>query len=68
MAKRNLRVAKWLGTVPSVGICTLCNREFDVPLTAMRRVADAQESLRKQFTEHKCAELASDTVNPTDKT
>jgi hypothetical protein len=54
MAKRNLRVVKWLGTVPAIGVCTLCNREFKVPMTAMKRVADAQESLRIQFAEHKC--------------
>jgi hypothetical protein len=54
MAKRNLRVVKWLGTVPAIGVCTLCNREFKVPMTAMKRVADAQESLRVQFAEHKC--------------
>ena len=27
---------------------------FTVPLPAIKRVADAQESLRVQFTEHKC--------------
>jgi hypothetical protein len=52
--KRNLRVAKWLGTIPAIGVCTFCNREFKVPLNAMKRVADAQESLRLQFTAHKC--------------
>jgi hypothetical protein len=54
MPKRNLRVVKWLGTVPAIGLCTDCNRQFKVPMTAMRRVADAQESLRLQFSEHKC--------------
>jgi hypothetical protein len=54
MAKRNLRVVKWVGTVPAIGVCTLCNRQFKVPLTSMKRVADAQESLRVQFTEHNC--------------
>ena len=54
MTKRNLRVVKWLATVPVVGVCTLCSREFKVPMTAMKRVADAQESLRLQFAEHKC--------------
>jgi hypothetical protein len=54
MAKRNLRVVKWVRTVPSIGICTLCSSQFKVPATAMKRVADAQESLRVQFTEHKC--------------
>ena len=52
--KRNLRVVKSIGQVPAIGVCTFCNREFKVPLTAMNRVADAQESLRLQFTEHKC--------------
>jgi hypothetical protein len=54
MPKRNLRVVKWVGAVPAIGICTSCNREFKVPLSSMTRVADAQESLRLQFTEHKC--------------
>jgi hypothetical protein len=54
MPKRNLRVIKWVGTVPAIGVCTLCNRQFKVPMTAMKRVSDAQGSLRVQFTEHKC--------------
>jgi len=29
-----------------VGVCTLCERLFTVPLSALKRVADAQESLR----------------------
>jgi hypothetical protein len=56
MEKRRLRVAKWLGTVPAVGTCTLCGREFKIAMTAMKRVADAQEALRLQFTEHQCKE------------
>jgi hypothetical protein len=54
MPKRNLRVVKWLSQVPAVGVCTFCSRQFKVPLTALKRVADAQESLRLQFGEHKC--------------
>jgi hypothetical protein len=61
MAKRNLRVAKWLGMVPAVGVCTGCNREFKVAMSSLKRVADAQESLRTQFAEHRCpAENGSD--------
>lgn len=52
--KRNLRVTKWLGKIPAVGVCTFCDRLFAVPMTALKRVADAQESLRLQFAEHKC--------------
>jgi hypothetical protein len=54
MPKRNLRVLKWLGTVPAIAICTECDREFRVPLTDLKRVVDAQESLRLQFAEHQC--------------
>jgi hypothetical protein len=54
MAKRNLRVLKWLGTTPAVAVCTLCNREFKVSLPALKRVTEAQESLRLQFAGHKC--------------
>jgi hypothetical protein len=52
--KRNLRVVKWVGTVPAIGLCTFCNRQFKVPLDSIKRVSDAQESLRVLFTEHKC--------------
>jgi hypothetical protein len=56
MEKKRLRVLKWIGTVPAVGVCTLCNREFTVPVTAIKRVADAQESLKLQFDQHQCKE------------
>jgi hypothetical protein len=54
MIQRRLRVLKWLSTIPAVGVCTLCSREFKVSMTALRRVADAQASLQKQFDGHKC--------------
>lgn len=54
MLKGNLRVIKWLGTVLAIGVCTLCNRQFTVPMTAITRVADAEEALRLQFAGHKC--------------
>jgi hypothetical protein len=61
MAKRNLRVLKWIGMVPAVGTCSLCNLQFKVPVSAVKRVADAQESLRIQFAEHTCTVDKSDT-------
>ena len=54
MDKRILRVTKWLGPVPAVAICTACAREFKVPLNLLKRTTEAQETLRKQFAEHKC--------------
>ncbi len=54
MAARVLRVEKWLGTVPAVAVCTHCGRDFKVPLALLKRTTEAQESLRKQFAEHRC--------------
>jgi hypothetical protein len=54
MSQRSLRVTKWLRTVPAAAICTHCERSFKVPLHSLNRTYDAQESLRKQFVEHKC--------------
>jgi len=54
MHKPNLRVVKWLRTVPAAGVCSICNREFKVSLIDLKGIADAQESLRVQFAEHKC--------------
>jgi hypothetical protein len=56
MSQRSLRVTKWLGTVPAVGTCTHCERNFKVPADSLKRTSYAQESLRKQFVEHKCEE------------
>jgi hypothetical protein len=35
MIQRRLRVVKWLSTAPAVGVCTLCSREFKVPMSAL---------------------------------
>jgi hypothetical protein len=56
MEKRRLRVLEWLGTVPAIGTCTSCNREFKVPISAMKKVAEAQENLTVQFAGHMCKE------------
>ena len=52
--KRNLRVIKWLSMTPAVGVCTVCNREFKVPMTALSKTRDAQFNLQQQFDQHKC--------------
>jgi len=52
--KRNLRVLRWIGVVPAVATCTKCGREFKVSMSLLKRVTDAQESLRLQFAEHTC--------------
>jgi hypothetical protein len=53
--KRTLKVTKWLGTVPVIAVCNACTQQFKVPLTALNRVAEAQQSLQMQFAGHKCA-------------
>jgi hypothetical protein len=54
MPKRNLRVLKWLGTTPAIAVCTVCNREFKVPLEVLKRVGGAAENLTLQFGQHRC--------------
>lgn len=53
-AKRNLKVLQWIGTVPAIGVCSGCDRQFTVPVTSLKKVADAQQSLTVQFTQHDC--------------
>jgi hypothetical protein len=60
--KRNLRVTKWIGTVPAIAVCTACTREFKVPLLQLSPSSAAQESLRLQFAEHKCATDKNDVI------
>jgi hypothetical protein len=54
LPKPTLRVTKWLGPTPVIALCTLCNREFKAPLTVLTKMAEAQESLRLQFAQHRC--------------
>ena len=60
MPKRNLRVLKWLGTTPAIAVCTLCNREFKVPLEVLKRVGGAVENLTLQFKQHQCRQDEAD--------
>jgi hypothetical protein len=62
MIQRRLRVVKWLSTTPAIGVCTLCSREFKVPMSALMRTADAQ-----QFEGHKCEpeDTSQDTMRGT---
>jgi len=55
VTKKTLRVIHWLGAIPAKAICSNCHHEFIVPLTALKRIADAQEYLRLQFVRHTCA-------------
>jgi hypothetical protein len=57
MAKPNLRVTKWPGITQPLEVCTNCERTFKVPLESLKRTSEAQESLRKQFAEHRCKQV-----------
>jgi hypothetical protein len=50
MAKRILRVIKWLGTTPAVGVCESCRQQFKAPMSTLARTGDAQASLQQQLT------------------
>ena len=54
MGKRALRVVKWLSSTPAIGVCTSCNQQFKVPMTALTRTADAQVNIQQQFDRYKC--------------
>jgi hypothetical protein len=49
-----LRIVKWLGTVPEIAMCPFCKREFRTPLTRMRQSLNALENLQVRFYGHKC--------------
>ena len=52
--ERNLKVVKWLSSTPVVAVCTLCMREFKVPMSALSRTVDAQANIQMQFGRHMC--------------
>jgi hypothetical protein len=58
MAKRILRVTKWLGMTPAVAICAACGQEFKASIDSLRRTKDAQENLQGQFDRHVCQATA----------
>lgn len=59
MAKRILRVTKWLNQTPVMAACDLCGKHFKAPMTALAKTKDAQMSLQQQFDLHKCQRDAS---------
>jgi hypothetical protein len=54
MTKRAVRIVKHVGSVPCIAACTACGKQFTAPLSALRRVSDAQANLQQQFDRHKC--------------
>jgi hypothetical protein len=54
MAKRVLKVSKWLSSTPAIGVCSACSKQFKVPMTALTRTRDAQVNLQQQFDLHEC--------------
>jgi hypothetical protein len=54
MEKRSLRVTKWLSSTPVIGVCSPCNKELRVPMTALTKTKDARINLQQQFDQPKC--------------
>ena len=60
MPKRILRVLKWIGTTPAVGMCAQCERQFTLPVAALKSVVEARTKMQALFDEHQCE---GDTTN-----
>jgi hypothetical protein len=54
MLKRNLRIVKWAGHIPTLGICEHCNAQFSVAREALADPDAALASISDQFDAHKC--------------
>ena len=59
MAKRILRVIKWLRQTPVIAVCESCGQQFKAPVTTLSKTKDAQINLQQQFDLHKCKVAAS---------
>jgi hypothetical protein len=59
VAKRILRVIKWLKQTPVIAVCESCGRQFKAPTTILAKAKDAQTSLQQQFDLHNCKPATS---------
>lgn len=59
MARRILRVIKWLRQTPVMAVCEACGQPFKAPLTALAKTKDSQASLQQQFDSHNCTAATS---------
>jgi len=59
VARRILRVTKWLRQTPVMAVCESCGHQFKAPMTALAKTKDAQTSLQQQFNLHKCKPASS---------
>lgn len=54
MAKRGLRLVKWIDDAPSLGICESCNAQFPAPSYLHGQREPAEAVIRSAFDKHKC--------------
>jgi hypothetical protein len=54
MAKRSLRLVKWIDDAPSLGICESCNAQFAAPSYLHGQREPAEAAIRSAFDKHKC--------------
>jgi hypothetical protein len=59
MPKRVVRIVKLLGSVPCIAACTACGKQFTAPMSALKRLTDAQANLQEQFDRHQCEPVES---------
>ena len=54
MPDRNLKIARFIGTTPSVAYCDLCKLIFRVRPDLVHNEEEAKRQLKKRFDEHDC--------------
>jgi hypothetical protein len=54
MAKRGLRLVKWIDDAPSLGICESCNAQFPAPSYLHGQREPAEAAIRSAFDKHNC--------------
>ena len=57
MAKREMRVVKYIGPAPFLAISTYCRHQFKVPPDVTITAADAAVILQAEFDKHKCERM-----------
>jgi hypothetical protein len=56
MPKRILRVVKWIGTTPAVGMCAACECQFTLPVASLKNVVEARAKMQALFDVHQCGQ------------
>jgi hypothetical protein len=59
MPEREMRIVKYIGSMPCIAACMYCNQQFRVSGTGVHTVESAMATLQEQFGGHKCKPMDS---------